>query len=46
MDTSKLYALSKLPHSNSEEDMQWRITATTQDKTKGLAVPYVDTRAI
>ena len=29
-----------------EEDIQWRITATTQDKTKGLAVPYVDTRAI
>lgn len=29
-----------------EEDIQWRITATTQDKTKGLAVPYIDTRAI
>ncbi len=29
-----------------EEDIQWRITATTQDKTKGLAVPYLDTRAI
>lgn len=29
-----------------EEEIQWRITATTQDKTKGLAVPYIDTRAI
>ena len=29
-----------------EEDIQWRITATTQDKTKGFAVPYIDTRAI
>lgn len=29
-----------------EEDIQWRITATTQDKTKGLAAPYLDTRAI
>ena len=29
-----------------EEDIQWRITATTQDKTKGLAVPYIDTRDI
>ena len=29
-----------------EEDIQWRITATTQDKAKGLAVPYIDTRAI
>ena len=29
-----------------EENIKWRITATTQDKTKGLAVPYIDTRAI
>ena len=29
-----------------EENIKWRISATTQDKTKGLAVPYIDTRAI
>lgn len=29
-----------------EEDIQWKITATNQDKTKGLAVPYLDTRVI
>ena len=29
-----------------KENIKWRISATTQDKTKGLAVPYIDTRAI
>lgn len=32
------------PFSNG--DIEWRISATTQDKTKGLAVPYVTNRAI
>ena len=36
----------KLKADFSDEDIKWRITATTQDKTKGLAVPYIDTRAI
>ncbi len=36
----------KLKASFPEENIKWRITATTQDKTKGLAVPYIDTRAI
>ena len=29
-----------------EENIKWRISATTPDKTKGLAVPYLDTRSI
>ena len=28
------------------EDLEWRIQVTTQDKSKGLAVPYVTNRAI
>lgn len=32
------------PFSNG--DIEWRISATTQDKSKGLAVPYVTNRAI
>lgn len=32
------------PFSNG--DIEWRVSATTQDKTKGLAVPYVTNRAI
>ena len=36
----------KLKASFPEENIKWRITATTQDKTKGLAAPYIDTRAI
>ena len=28
------------------EDLEWRIQVTTQDKAKGLAVPYVTNRAI
>ena len=28
------------------EDLEWRISVTTQDKTKGMAVPYVTSRAI
>ena len=28
------------------EDLEWRIQVTTQDKNKGLAVPYVTNRAI
>ena len=31
------------PFSNG--DIEWRISATTQDKSKGLAVPYVTNRA-
>lgn len=30
----------------SNRDIEWRISATTQDKLKGLAVPYVTNRAI
>ena len=44
MDISEI--AKKLKAYFPEEDIQWRITATTQDKTKGLAVPYLDTRAI
>lgn len=32
------------PFSNG--DIEWRVSATTADKTKGLAVPYVTNRAI
>ena len=32
------------PFSNA--DIEWRVSATTQDKSKGLAVPYVTNRAI
>lgn len=32
------------PFSNG--DIEWRVSATTQDKSKGLAVPYVTNRAI
>ena len=32
------------PFSNG--DIEWRVSATTQDKTKGLAVPHVTNRAI
>ena len=32
------------PFSNG--DIEWRVSATTQDKTKGLAIPYVTNRAI
>jgi len=28
------------------EDIQWRVGSTTKDKTKGLALPYVNARAI
>lgn len=30
----------------ADADIEWRITATTKDKSKGLAVPYVTNRAI
>ena len=30
----------------SSEDIEWRVSATNRDKTKGLAVPYVTNRAI
>ena len=32
------------PFSNG--DIEWRVSAPTQDKTKGLAAPYVTNRAI
>lgn len=28
------------------KDIQWRISHTTKDKTKGFAIPYIDKRAI
>ena len=30
----------------SSADIEWRVSATNQDKTRGLAVPYVTNRAI
>lgn len=30
----------------SSADIEWRVSATTQDKSRGLAVPYVTNRAI
>ena len=44
METKEV--VEKLKADFSDEDIKWRITATTQDKTKGLVVPYIDTRAI
>ena len=44
METKEI--AEKLKADFSDEDIKWRITATTQDKTKGLVVPYIDTRAI
>ena len=30
----------------ANEDIDWRVSVTTRDKDKGLAVPYVTNRAI
>lgn len=30
----------------STSDVEWRISNTTKDKSRGLAVPYIDSRAI
>lgn len=38
--------IKKLQEFFPETNIKWKITATTQDKSKGLAVPYIDTRTI
>ena len=38
--------LKKLSDPFSMEDIEWLITATTKDKTKGLAVPFITARAV
>ena len=40
----ELRAVLSAPFSSS--DIEWRVSATNAEKTKGLAVPYVTNRAI
>jgi hypothetical protein len=40
----ELHRALSAPFPNS--DIEWRVSATTQDKSRGLAVPYVTNRAI
>lgn len=40
----ELYQALSAPFSSA--DIEWRVSATNRDKTKGLAVPYVTNRAI
>lgn len=40
----ELYQALSAPFSSA--DIEWRVSATNQDKTRGLAVPYVTNRAI
>lgn len=40
------YYMSRLREPFREDEIEWRIGSTTQDKKRGLALPYVTNRAI
>jgi len=44
MTEKDFYAKMSAPFAAS--DVEWRVSSTTKDKSKGLAVPYIDSRAI
>ena len=38
--------MKKLAAPFPADDVEWRVQNTSQDKTRGMAVPYIDSRAI
>lgn len=43
---SNISILEELEERFTSKDVEWRISSTTKDKSKGMAVPYLDARAI